>query len=112
MNSQLKSTTNKATGHVAVTLVAVGCILAIPSTTYLQTMAHSPVYIAVGIVVFIGCLAYLLLIHMSIAAARAQAEATAQTHLLANILFLLSSYLQHPPREPRTRFAHVKGASW
>jgi hypothetical protein len=87
MSLQLKSLLNRAIDNLDVTLAALGCVLAIPVTLYLHLVISNRVYTPVGIIVFLACLAYLLLRRRSPASARAQVEATPRMYLLLNILF-------------------------
>jgi len=87
MNSQSQSTAREATDYVAVALAATGGVLIILSAIYLHTVINSAVYSAVGIVVFNGCLGYLLIGGAFVTGVQGQAEAVTQTCLLANILF-------------------------
>jgi len=87
MSLQLKSLLNRAIDNLDVTLAALGCVLAIPITLYLHSVIRNPVYTPVGIIVFLTCLAYLLLRRRPRALALAQAEATPRIYLLLNISF-------------------------
>ncbi|MGA8849161.1 MAG: hypothetical protein WB564_04960 [Dehalococcoidia bacterium] len=82
----MKSLLNRAIDNLDTTLATLGCVLAIPLTLYLRSKS-SPVYTALGVIVFLACLAYLLLRRRSPAFALAQAEATPRMYLLLNILF-------------------------
>jgi len=83
----LKSLLSKAIDNVDVTLAALGCALAIPLTIYFHTVIRSPTYTAVGVIVFLACLAYLLLRRRAPAYALAQVETKPHMYLLLNILF-------------------------
>jgi hypothetical protein len=87
MSLQLKLLLNRAIDNLDVTLATLGCVLAIPVTLYIHTVMHSSAYTAIGVIVFLVCLAYLLLRRRSPAFALAQVEATPRIYLLLNILF-------------------------
>ena len=102
MNLQLKSILSKATEHLDITLAALGCILSIPLTLYLQAAIHRPIYTTVGIISFLACLTYLIIRRKSLPSLQIQAEATHQAYLLLNILFfclltysIIALYLRH-----------------
>jgi hypothetical protein len=87
MSLQLKSLLNRAIGNLDVALAALGCILTLPATLYLQIVVRSPVYSAVAVIAFLACLSYLLLRRRAPASALAQAEAPPRMYLSLDILF-------------------------
>lgn len=84
---RLKPILSKAIDNPDITLAIFGCIASIPLILYLQTVIHQPVYTTVGIIVFLACLAYLLIRRKSLPSLRFQVEAKPHIHLISNILF-------------------------
>jgi hypothetical protein len=83
----LKSLLSKAVDNPDITLACLGCALAIPLTIYLQLTLRSPVYVTIGIIAFLSCLAYLIIRRRSLPSIQAQVEATPHMYLLLNIAF-------------------------
>jgi len=89
MSQQVRSLLHKAVDNPDVTLAALGCILAVPLTIYQHLVNHNPVYAPIGVIVFLACLAYILISRRSSASVRAQPEATPRMYLLLNIMFFV-----------------------
>jgi hypothetical protein len=87
MGLSLKSLPGKAIDNLDVTLAALGGVLAIPLTIYFRIVIGNPIYTMGGVIVFLVCLAYLLLRRRSPTFALVQAEAAPRMYLLLNILF-------------------------
>jgi hypothetical protein len=87
MGLSLKSLLGKAIDNLDVTLAALGGVLAIPVTIYFCIVRGSLIYTVAGVIVFLACLAYLLLRRRSSTFALVQAEATPRMYLLLNISF-------------------------
>ena len=84
---QLKPILSKAIDNLDISLAIFGCIASIPLILYLQTVIHQPIYTTVGIIVFLACLAYLLMRRKSLSSLQFQVEAKPRIHLILNILF-------------------------
>lgn len=107
MKPQSKALLVRAVENLDVTLALAGCILAIPITLYLQLAIPRTVYTPVSIILFISCLAYLLLRRLRQASTQTQAEAMPRLYLLLNTLFFCaltySIAILHLRSDPYTR---------
>jgi len=87
MKLSLKLSLRRAVDDVDMSLAALGAILAILLTVYLDVVMRSSIYTAVGVTLFLACVSYLLLRRKRPVFIGAQVEATPRIYLLTNILF-------------------------
>ncbi len=83
----MKALLSKTIDNLDITLAVTGCVLSIPLTLYLHLVIRSPLYTAVGFIIYLVCMAYLLIRRRSTTTVPKQSETTLSIYLLLNILF-------------------------